>query len=158
MQQPFLQYLQQEVSEPLQLNSLSADNDTVDALANRVSFYITHDGYAKKHWPVNLSQKWAGGGLIASSADLAKLGSAWFNPDFIPAAIQQEFWTPQQLSSGEVNEQFYALGWRHFSQDALFCDKQNPQAETLAMFIMAVCLMGLKAGWYFIRNCNWWLR
>lgn len=132
MQQPFLQYLQQEVSEPLQLNSLSADNDTVDALANRVSFYITHDGYAKKHWPVNLSQKWAGGGLIASSADLAKLGSAWFNPDFIPAAIKQEFWTPQQLSSGEVNEQFYALGWRHFSQDALFCDKQNPLSRNIS--------------------------
>jgi serine beta-lactamase-like protein LACTB len=131
VQQPFLQYLQQEVSEPLQLSSLSADY-TGQLLPNRVSFYFNHDGYAKLHWPVNLSQKWAGGGLIASSADLVRLGSAWFDADFIPAAIQQEFWTPQKLSNGEVNEQFYALGWRHFSQDYLFCNKQDPLSRTIS--------------------------
>ena len=124
VKQPFLQYLAGSVSTPLQLTSLSADYPD-QLLPNRVSFYITHDGYAKQHWPVNLSQKWAGGGLVASSADLVRLGSAWFNPEFIPTALQQEFWTPQTLNNGEVNEQRYALGWRHFFQDHLFCDKEN---------------------------------
>ncbi|KKO48884.1 hypothetical protein VT06_09050 [Arsukibacterium sp. MJ3] len=124
VKQPFLQYLAGSVSTPLQLTSLSADYAD-QFLPNRVSFYHTHDGYAKQHWQVNLSQRWAGGGLVASSADLARLGSAWFNPEFIPTALQQEFWTPQILNNGEVNEQLYALGWRHFSQDHLFCDKEN---------------------------------
>lgn len=131
VQQPFLQYLQQAVSEPLQLTSLSADYADKQ-LADRVTFYFTHDGYAKAHWPVNLSQKWAGGGLIASSVDLVKLGSAWFDNDFIPASIQQQFWTPQKLHNGEVNKQFYALGWRHFSQNHLFCDKKNPLSRTIS--------------------------
>ncbi|WP_372628219.1 serine hydrolase domain-containing protein [Arsukibacterium sp.] len=132
VKQPFLQYLAESVSTPLQLHSLSADYAD-RLLPDRVSFYHTYDGYAKQHWQVNLSQKWAGGGLIASSADLAKLGSAWFNPEFIPAALQQEFWTPQVLNSGEVNEQRYALGWRHFSQDYLFCDKENRLSHSISM-------------------------
>ncbi|MBZ9612386.1 serine hydrolase domain-containing protein [Rheinheimera maricola] len=131
VKQPFLQYLSQSVSQPLQLGSLSADYPE-QFFPNRANFYLTHDGYAKAHWPVNLSQKWASGGLIASSADLARLGSAWFDPDFIPTAIQQEFWTAQKLSNGDVNEQFYALGWRHFSQDYLFCDKTTPLSQTVS--------------------------
>lgn len=131
VQQPFLQYLQHSVSDPLQLTSLSADYPD-KPLPERVTFYFTDDGYAKAHWPVNLSQKWAGGGLIASSVDLVRLGSAWFDADFIPAPIQQQFWTPQKLNNGEVNGQFYALGWRHFSQNHLFCDKKNPLNRTVS--------------------------
>lgn len=126
---PFLQYLDAQVSQPLGLSSLAASELPSP---HQVSFYMTHDGYAKKHREVNLSQKWAGGGLAASSVDLAVLGSAWFNPDFIPAAVQQQFWTPQKLSNGDVNEQFYALGWRNFSQNYLFCDKDNPLSRTVS--------------------------
>ena len=126
---PFLQYLDAQVSEPLGLSSLAAAEQPYP---HQVSFYMTQDGYAKLHRDVNLSQKWAGGGLAASSVDLAVLGSAWFNPNFIPAAVQQQFWTPQKLSNGDVNEQFYALGWRNFSQNYLFCDKDNPLSRTVS--------------------------
>ncbi len=129
VQEPFLKYLDTQVSKPLSLSSLAAAEQPYP---HQVSFYMTYDGYAKKHREVNLSQKWAGGGLAASSVDLALLGSAWFNPDYIPAAVQQQFWTPQKLSNGEVNEQFYALGWRHFSQSHLFCDKDNPLSRTVS--------------------------
>lgn len=125
---PFLQYLASQVSQPLGLASLSAAEQHYP---EQVSFYQTYDGYAKLHRDVNLSQKWAGGGLAATSADLALLGSAWFNPDFIPAAVQQQFWAPQKLNNGEVNEQFYALGWRNFSQSHLFCDKDNMLSRTV---------------------------
>ncbi len=128
VQTPFLQYLDAQISQPLGLPSLAASELPSPY---QVSFYMTWDGYAKKHREVNLSQKWAGGGLAASSVDLALLGSAWFNSDFIPAAVQQQFWTPQKLSNGEVNEQFYALGWRNFSQNHLFCDKDNPLNRTV---------------------------
>ncbi|MBU0913457.1 MAG: beta-lactamase family protein [Gammaproteobacteria bacterium] len=129
VKQPFLQYLNKEVSQPLGLSSLAASEQPYP---HQVSFYMTHDGYAKKHREVNLSQKWAGGGLAASSVDLVLLGSAWFNSDFIPAAVQQQFWTPQKLNNGEVNEQSYALGWRNFSQNHLFCDKDNPLSRTIS--------------------------
>ncbi|MBU1618687.1 MAG: beta-lactamase family protein [Gammaproteobacteria bacterium] len=129
VQTPFLQYLNAQVSLPLGLSSLAASELPS---AHQASFYRTHDGYAKKHREVNLSQRWAGGGLAASSVDLAVLGSAWFNPDFIPAAVQQQFWTPQKLRNGEVNEQSYALGWRNFSQKHLFCDKDNPLSRTVS--------------------------
>lgn len=126
---PFLQYLDTQVSQPLGLRSLAAAELPYP---HQVSFYQTREGYAKKHREVNLSQKWAGGGLAASSVDLAVLGSAWFNSDYIPAAVQQQFWTPQKLSNGEVNEQFYALGWRNFSQNHLFCDKENPLSRSVS--------------------------
>lgn len=126
---PFLQYLDTQVSQPLGLRSLAAAELPYP---HQVSFYQTREGYAKKHREVNLSQKWAGGGLAASSVDLAVLGSAWFNSDYIPAAVQQQFWTPQKLSNGDVNEQFYALGWRNFSQKHLFCDKDNPLSRTVS--------------------------
>ncbi|EGM79143.1 penicillin-binding protein, beta-lactamase class C [Rheinheimera sp. A13L] len=129
VQTPFLQYLDAQVSQPLGLSSLAAAEQPSP---HQVSFYMTRDGYAKKHREVNLSQRWAGGGLAASSVDLAVLGSAWFNSDFIPAAVQQQFWTPQKLRNGEVNEQSYALGWRNFSQKHLFCDKENPLSRTVS--------------------------
>lgn len=35
------------------------------------------------------------------------------DPDFISAETRGVMWTPQVLSSGEINEQSYALGWRY---------------------------------------------
>lgn len=127
--QPFLTYLQQQVSAPLALNSLMAAD-----LPNpqQVRFYETSEGVARLHRPVNLSQKWASGGLAASSVDLVRLGSAWFDPNFIPAAVQQSFWTPQLLADGKVNEEFYALGWRHFQHNFLYCDSANPLSEEVS--------------------------
>lgn len=120
--QPFLTYLQQQVSTPLGLTSLAAAD-----LPHRqqVRFYETAAGEAQLHRSVNLSQKWASGGLAASSVDLVRLGSAWFDPTFIPAAVQDRFWTPQTLADGSVNEEFYALGWRHFQHNFLYCDSGN---------------------------------
>jgi len=120
--QPFLTYLQQQVSAPLGLKSLAAAEVPN---SRQVRFYESSAGVAKLHRPVNLSQKWASGGLAASSVDLVRLGSAWFDASFIPASLQQQFWTPQLLADGKVNEEFYALGWRHFQHNFLYCDRNN---------------------------------
>lgn len=71
---------------------------------------------------VDLSHRLAGGGFAATSTDLVKLGRSYFgmsNPDAISLEIREEFWTPQKLSSGEVNEQNYALGWRAREEEFL---------------------------------------
>ena len=129
VKQPFLTYLQQQVSTPLGLTSLGAADQPHP---QQVRFYETKAGQAQLHRPVNLSQKWASGGLAASSVDLVKLGSAWFDPSFIPAKLQQSFWTPQALADGSVNEEFYALGWRHFQNNFLYCDRAHQLPQQLS--------------------------
>lgn len=128
VQQPFLNYLQSEITVPLGLPSLLAAEVPYP---QQVQFYFSSEQQVKPHWPVDLSQKWAGGGLAASSVDLAKLGAAWLDPAFIHADIQQQFWTPQQLTNGEINEQNYALGWRVTERDYLFCDQDNKLTKAI---------------------------
>lgn len=128
-EQPFLAYLAAQVSQPLGLTSLQAAEQP---FASQVKFYQQRsDGQVKLHWPVDLSQRWAGGGLAASSVDVAGVGAAWLDPSFITTAIQQQFWTPQTLADGRVNGQNYALGWRFSEQAFLFCDKANPLTEKI---------------------------
>ncbi|WP_271008763.1 serine hydrolase domain-containing protein [Paucibacter sp. B51] len=121
--QPFLSYLHAQVSEPLGLSSLAAAEQPHEQQAR---FYETRGGVARLHRPVDLSQKWAGGGLAASSVDLAKLGAAWLRPSFIATPVRQDFWTPQRLADGRENEQSYALGWRHSNLQHLYCDRAHP--------------------------------
>jgi serine beta-lactamase-like protein LACTB len=107
----FLDLLQREVARPLGTASLSADHQD-RAVPDRATSYWRKDSILKPWGRVNHSYKWAGGGLIASSIDLAKIGSAWLDPAYISPATREAFWTPQRLSNGEVNAQSYAIGWR----------------------------------------------
>ncbi len=123
VKRPFLDYVATEVSMPLQLSSLKAAGEKDPA---QVQFYQQRsDGQIKPHWPVDLSQKWAGGGMAASSQDLVRLGMAWLDPQFIPSHIQQQFWTKQRLNNGEMNPQNYALGWRVSQRNFFYCDEKN---------------------------------
>jgi CubicO group peptidase (beta-lactamase class C family) len=108
---PFLELLDREVTRPLGATSLSADHQD-RAVSDRATFYYRKDGILKPWAKVNHSYKWAGGGLIGSSSDLARIGSAWLDPAYIAPATREAFWTPQKLANGEVNEQSYAIGWR----------------------------------------------
>jgi CubicO group peptidase (beta-lactamase class C family) len=107
----FLELLDREVARPLGAASLAADHQD-RVMPDRATFYWRKGGILKPWAKVNHSYKWAGGGLIATSSDLARIGSAWLNPAYIAPATRQAFWTPQKLASGEINEQGYAIGWR----------------------------------------------
>ena len=74
--------------------------------------YVSRNGRFRPWRPVDLSHRLPGGGWASTSADLARIGSLWLDEDFIAQEIRDEFWRPQTLSSGEVNEQDYAIGWR----------------------------------------------
>ncbi|WP_157836195.1 serine hydrolase domain-containing protein [Rheinheimera texasensis] len=125
---PFLAYLTEQLYKPLQLKSLGAAHHPHK---EQVTFYQSKANQVKPHWPVDLSQKLAGGGLAASSIDLVTIGSAWFDVAFIPPQLQQEFWTPQRLQDGSVNPQNYALGFRRTEHGNLYCDKDNPLKKTI---------------------------
>lgn len=105
---PFQELMHEQVLEPLELESPLPDTPHPD----RAEFYHTREGQAQRWREVDLSMKLAGGGFMATPGDLAQLGVAWLDDAFISPETRRQFWTPQALTDGTVNEQNYALNWR----------------------------------------------
>jgi len=110
-QRPFLELLEIYVTQPLGVYMISADYAEKE-VPHRAQFYDLQKDGVRRARSVDLSSRWASGGLVSTSSDLAKLGCAYFDPAFLSPITRQEWWTPQRLKNGDVNEQFYALGWR----------------------------------------------
>ncbi|MCZ6869422.1 MAG: serine hydrolase [Gammaproteobacteria bacterium] len=108
---PFLSVLQERVFSPLGLRSSGGDHDGADR-PDLAKFYETRGDKVRLWRNFDLSQRWPGGGLVSTSVELAMIGNAWLDPDFIATTTRMAMWTPQTLSNGDVNEQSYALGWR----------------------------------------------
>ena len=104
----FQDLMHERVLRPLELESPLPDAPH----PNRASFYHVQEGQAQQWREVDLSMKLAGGGFMATPGDLAKLGVAWLDDAFISPETRRQFWTPQKLADGTVNEQNYALNWR----------------------------------------------
>ena len=104
----FQDLMLERVLQPLELNSPLPDAPHPD----RVIFYHTQEGKVQPWREVDLSMKLAGGGFMVTPSDLARLGVAWLDDDFISPKTRQQFWTPQKLADGSINEQNYALNWR----------------------------------------------
>jgi len=104
----FQDLMQERVLRPLGLDSPLPDTQHSD----RAEFYHIQEGQAQRWRDVDLSMKLASGGFMATPSDLALLGVAWLDHDFISLETRRQFWTPQALADGTVNEQNYALNWR----------------------------------------------
>lgn len=109
--QPFLDYLQEEVFTPLKMNQTMGDLAT-QGVPERATFYIVRKGKYRKAFSVNNSYKWAGGGMLSTPTDLVKMTNALLNDSFLDPATKEELWKPILLSNGDMNPQQYALGWR----------------------------------------------
>ena len=83
--------------------------------------YVIKGGQYKKAYPVDSSNKTAGGGFLSTPTDLVMMTQAILTQDYVEPAIRDSlFYTPQKLANGEVNEQNYAFGWRsHLSSGTL---------------------------------------
>lgn len=96
---------------PLQMSSTNGDGRIEDE--DRIATFYEVRGDKSKPWrDVDLSQKWAGGGLLSTSSNLVRLCGGWFDSAYIEPATASAFLEPQRLDSGEVNPQSYAIGWR----------------------------------------------
>jgi CubicO group peptidase (beta-lactamase class C family) len=115
----YLEALEAYVAAPRAAYGLMADFQDRE-VPNRAQFYDRADKDFRRWRHVDHSYKWAGGGLIATSTDLVKVGGAWFDGSFISPQTSSVFWTPQKISGGEVNPQSYALCWRSNQQTRLF--------------------------------------
>jgi len=118
---PFLESLDDYLFNPLEMNDTFGDH-APDIGGDEAVFYELHQNRFRK-WrsgnisshKVNLSYKWAGGGLISTPADMVKMGNILVSDStFISREIRDDFWEPVALASGEVNEQQYASGWRSY--------------------------------------------
>lgn len=110
----FAEVLQRRVLKPLGLSATGLDNDGTSR-PHLAVFYAIRPGEAGRWADFDLSQRWPGGGLVSTSTELALIGGAWLDSEFISTATREAMWTPQVLANGEVNEQRYALGWRFYA-------------------------------------------
>lgn len=126
--QPYADLMQAHVASPLGLTSLTPDHEpAADGHSRPVWYQARRDGETGIRgelqitevapWRrVNLSQKLPGGGWTATPSDLARLGAAWLDEEFISTEIREIFHTPVPLADGSANPQGYAIGWRRAEQ------------------------------------------
>lgn len=118
-QTPFLDLIQREIAQPLSLESLSADAPR-SIVPNRVRGYDRGDG-VRKTQPTfagafanapqnNPAYKWAGGGLLATPADLARFGAAHLSPGTLDAAALELLFTVYTQRTERSPP--LGLGWR----------------------------------------------
>jgi len=109
----FLDLLQQRVFDPAGMTNTAADLRDAPA-ANRVSDYIwlrLVDGVLPAP-ETDSSYKWAGGGLVSTPTDLVRFGNALLSGDLVPEETRTVMFTPRTTADGEINPQYYGLGWR----------------------------------------------
>lgn len=107
-ERPFRELMQQQVLEPLGLESPVPDEES----QARARFYQLDGSRAQTWRTVDLSNKLPGGGFMSRPEDIVRLGAAWLDPTFISDRTREQFWAPQLLADGAVNPQSYALTWR----------------------------------------------
>ncbi len=107
---PFLDLIRSRVTGPLELRTPLADG--LEGADGAVHYDQGRTGRLRRWRSVDLSDKWASGGLSATSADLAHMGMAWLDPAFIRPETRTAFWTEQRLSNGQLTGDNYGIGWR----------------------------------------------
>jgi len=106
---PYLEYLDAAVLAPLQLHSTGAD--VADAIVpGRARWYETSKSGLTNAPFVNLSNKWAAGGLLSTAEDMVRLALGVTDPAYLSPAARQVLFTSQRNAAGApVN---YGIGWR----------------------------------------------
>lgn len=106
------------VWNPLEMHDTAID-DITKPVAGRAIPYIAIGGRAIHVEGPDPSYKWAGGGLISTPTDLVRMGIAMFSEGFVSENQRKDCFVPRPLTSGSVNPQGYALGWRNETQTDL---------------------------------------
>lgn len=117
----FLNLLSEKLTTPLNMNNTFG----CSTLLKNKTLATFYEINSKKHreWrslgiftnDIDLSYKWAGGGILSTPTDLVKMGNAILNDTtFLTKQTKKIFFTPQKLDNGKINPQRYALGWRSY--------------------------------------------
>lgn len=109
----FLTLLKELVLDPLELDRTIADYKYPRADMRATDYLAMMRRLGLFQSPkTNSSYKWAGGGLLSTPEELAKLGGILLSGSFISDETFTLMTTARTLPSGELNPQNYGLGWR----------------------------------------------
>jgi serine beta-lactamase-like protein LACTB len=112
----FLNYLKEDVFNPLSLRSMSPDyNDTLDTSQAKPYSLDSSNKWVPGPFNDN-SNRWAAGGFLSTSGDLAHFGSSLLKNGFLNADTRKLLFTSQKTVQGK--ETGVGLAWR-ISKDSL---------------------------------------
>ncbi|MEX0720938.1 MAG: serine hydrolase domain-containing protein [Balneolaceae bacterium] len=107
----FLPFMQEDIFKRLNLENTMPDFAEQE-IPNRTKFYDYIDSVNVESPYVDNSYKWAGGGFLSTTEDMARFGAAYFTDDFLNKEIRDRFMAPLQTSDGESTG--YGIGWSTF--------------------------------------------
>jgi CubicO group peptidase (beta-lactamase class C family) len=108
--EPFLKYVQRRVIDPVGMRNTAPEfPDSI--ILHRARFYTRADSLSPivNAPPVDNSNKWAGGGFISTTEDLARFGQAMLDAKILKRATIDTLWTPQHTADGTATT--YGMGW-----------------------------------------------
>lgn len=106
--QDFLSMMQERVFTPLAMYD-SAPEDATQQFPALSAFHVSEDGKPVIAPFVDNSYKWAGGGFIATAADIARFGLAHTEPGFLKEETLRLLFTEQFTKSGSPAG--FGIGW-----------------------------------------------
>jgi serine beta-lactamase-like protein LACTB, mitochondrial len=115
-EQPFLEFMQERVFEPLGLKHTLPDHAAAE-LPQRTAYYQTLAGKIVPALPVDNSYKWAGGGFLSTPSDLVRFQFAAQANTFLNAETRSEMFRSQKTADGKSTG--YGIGWRVIQQPNL---------------------------------------
>lgn len=121
----FPDFMKASVFDPLGIN-IEAEKE-MNPSKYLSKFYDIENKKYKEVFKVNNSNKWAGGGFIATPTDLVTLGNAFLNHQLLSRKTVQSLTQPVTLTNGQINEQNYAIGWRSHISKSVFEDNHPVQ-------------------------------
>jgi CubicO group peptidase (beta-lactamase class C family) len=108
--EPYLAYVKRKVFAPIGMRNTTAEfPDSIISFRSR--FYTRSDSLGpivNAPW-VDNSNKWAGGGFISTTQDLARFGQAMLDAKILKRPTIQAMWTPQHTADGKSTT--YGIGW-----------------------------------------------
>jgi serine beta-lactamase-like protein LACTB, mitochondrial len=107
--EPFLAFMSQRVFAPIGMQHTVAEHP--DSLIEfRAHFYTRgREGRLVNAAWVDNSYKWAGGGFLSTTEDLARFADAHLRGGFLKPATLQTLWTSQKTSAGAATGN--GIGW-----------------------------------------------
>ncbi|MBX3415209.1 MAG: beta-lactamase family protein [Pirellulales bacterium] len=108
--QPYDAYLQEHIFEPAGMTATFCER-AEEIVPHRARHYERATGDTLRNVPyVDLSIKWAGGGLISSAEDLARFDIALREGKLLEPETMEAMYAPTKLADG--SESMYGLGWQ----------------------------------------------
>ena len=105
---PYAEYMRESVWKPLGMTNTTMDIAN-DIIANRASGYRRIDGEVKNCEFVDISSRFAGGGIRSTAVDLINLSKALDEGKVLSKENQMMMYTSMVTKKGHVTE--YGMGW-----------------------------------------------